>query len=95
MAEYAEADPNRGVSSLVAAPAGDAPSFAVATAPLDRAGRAGIGSVDLVKVDVEGAEELVVRGTPRGLAERRYRRILVELPPGQHPEAARLGETMR
>ncbi|HEX6367302.1 MAG TPA: FkbM family methyltransferase [Longimicrobium sp.] len=92
---YAEADRNRGVSSLVAAPAGDAPSFAVRTMTLDDLlDEQGIDSVDLVKVDVEGAEELVVRGMARGLAEGRYRRILVELHPGQHPDPARLGETM-
>jgi FkbM family methyltransferase len=95
LAGYAEADRNRGVSSLVAAPAGDAPSFAVRTAPLDDLlDEQGIESVDLVKVDVEGAEELVVRGMARGLADGRYRRILVELHPGQHPDPARLGETM-
>lgn len=95
LAGYAEADRNRGVSSLVAAPAGDAPSFAVRTAPLDDLlDEQGIDSVDLVKIDVEGAEELVVRGMARGLADGRYRRILVELHPGQHPDPARLGATM-
>ena len=92
---YAEADRNRGVSSLVAAPAGDAPSFTVRTAPLDDLlDEQGIDSVDLVKIDVEGAEELVVRGRVRGLAAGRYRRVLVELHPGQHPDPARLGATM-
>jgi FkbM family methyltransferase len=92
---YAEADRNRGVSSLVAAPAGDAPSFAVRTAPLDDLlDELGIGAVDLVKIDVEGAEELVVRGMARGLVEGRYRRVLVELHPGQHPDPARLGAMM-
>jgi FkbM family methyltransferase len=95
LAGYAEADRNRGVSSLVAAPAGDAPSFAVRTAPLDDLlDEQGIDAVDLVKVDVEGAEELVVRGMARGLADGRYHRVLVELHPGQHPDPARLGETM-
>lgn len=92
---YAEADRNRGVSSLVAAPAGDAPSFPVRTAPLDDLlDEQSVDSVDLVKIDVEGAEELVVRGMARGLASGRYRRILVELHPGQHPDPARLGATM-
>jgi FkbM family methyltransferase len=92
---YAEADRNRGVSSLVAAPAGDAPSFTVRTAPLDDLlDEQGIEFADLVKIDVEGAEELVVRGMARGLESGRYRRILVELHPGQHPDPARLGATM-
>jgi FkbM family methyltransferase len=95
LAGYAEADRNRGVSSLVAAPAGDAPSFAVRTEPLDGVlDGLGITSADLVKIDVEGAEELVVRGMARGLAAGRYRRVLVELHPGQHPDPARLGATM-
>ncbi|HEX2080258.1 MAG TPA: FkbM family methyltransferase [Longimicrobium sp.] len=91
---YGEADRNRGVSSLVAAPAGAA-AFTVRTAPLDDLlDGLSVGSVDLVKIDVEGAEELVVRGMARGMAAGRYRRILVELHPGQHPDGARLGETM-
>lgn len=95
LAGYAEADRNRGVSSLVAAPAGAAASFPVRTAPLDDLlDGLSIDRVDLVKIDVEGAEELVVRGMARGMAAGRYRRILVELHPGQHPDGARLGETM-
>jgi FkbM family methyltransferase len=38
--------------------------------------------VDLVKIDVEGAEDLVLRGMRDGLAVRRYRAILLELHPG-------------
>lgn len=92
---FAEADRNRGVSSLVAAPAGASSSFPVRTAALDELlDGLRIGSVDLVKIDVEGAEELVVRGMARGMAEGRYRRILIELHPGQHPGGPRLGETM-
>lgn len=93
LAGYAEADRNRGVSSLVAAPAGDAPSFAVRTASLDDVLDAhGIHRADLVKIDVEGAEELVLRGMARGLAEGRYGRILLELHPTQCPEPETLGQ---
>lgn len=92
---WAEADRNRGVSSLVAPPAGDAASFAVRTAALDEVMDAqGVRHADLVKVDVEGAEELVLRGMIRGLAEGRYRRVLLELHPTQHPDPARLGTTV-
>lgn len=92
---YAEEDRNRGVSSLVAAPSADALRFTVRTAALDDLLDAeGVDAVDLVKIDVEGAEELVVRGMARGLAAGRYRRVLVELHPGQHPHPERLGETM-
>ena len=38
--------------------------------------------VDLVKIDVEGAEDLVLHGMQAGLAGRRYRAILLELHPG-------------
>jgi FkbM family methyltransferase len=38
--------------------------------------------VDLVKIDVEGAEDRVLQGMREGLAARRYRAILLELHPG-------------
>lgn len=92
---YAEADRNRGVSSLVAPPAGNARSFAVRTAALDDLmDELGIHRADLVKIDVEGAEELVLRGMARGLAAGRYRQVLMELHPTQHPDPARLGTTI-
>lgn len=95
LAGYAEGDRNRGVSSLVARPTGDAASFVVRTAALDDLMDAhGIPSADLVKVDVEGAEEMVLRGMARGLAAGRYRRVLLELHPTQHPDPARLGTTI-
>ena len=95
LAGYAEADRNRGVSSLVAAPAGAAARFTVATAALDDLLDAhGIGTVDLVKIDVEGAEELALRGMARGLAGGRYAAVLLELHPTQHPDPARLGTTI-
>ena len=40
--------------------------------------REGIGSIDLLKVDVEGAELQVLRGAHRMLQERRVRRLLFE-----------------
>jgi FkbM family methyltransferase len=95
LAGYGEADRNRGVSSLVAAPSADAPAFTVRTAALDDLlDGEGIGAVDLVKIDVEGAEERVLRGMARGLAQGRYRRVLLELHPLQHPWPERLGPTI-
>ncbi|HEU0300252.1 MAG TPA: FkbM family methyltransferase [Longimicrobium sp.] len=92
---YAEADRNRGVSSLVAAPAGEAAAFTVRTAPLDDLlDGLGIERADLVKIDVEGAEELVLRGMARGLAAGRYRQVLLELHPTQHPRPDQLGRTI-
>jgi FkbM family methyltransferase len=43
----------------------------------------GIGNVDLVKIDVEGAEDLVLSGMETGLHSGRYRHILLELHPTQ------------
>jgi hypothetical protein len=38
--------------------------------------------VDLVKIDVEGAEDLVLDGMRDGLAAHRYRAVILELHPG-------------
>jgi len=44
---------------------------------------AGARNVDLVKIDVEGAEDLVLTGMRAGLSNWRYRNILLELHPLQ------------
>jgi hypothetical protein len=44
---------------------------------------AGLESVDLLKIDVEGAEDLVLAGMEAGLKNYRYRHILLELHPRQ------------
>lgn len=48
--------------------------------------RVGLGRVDLLKIDVEGAEALVLGGMARTLAERPPRRIVCELVPGSEAE---------
>jgi len=50
--------------------------------------RAGLGRVDLLKIDVEGAESMVLAGMERTLAERPPLRIVCETTPGD--EATRL-----
>lgn len=50
------------------------------------AAQSGCASVDLVKIDVEGAEEAVLRGG-RGLLSRGPVRVLLELHPGDLPAA--------
>ena len=45
--------------------------------------------VDLVKIDVEGAEDLVLAGMEAGLRKHRYRRIMLELHPRQLEERGR------
>lgn len=73
---------NRGVSRLRAAidEGPDAPRFEVRATTID-ALTSSSAAVDLVKIDVEGAEDLVLRGMQNGLRARRYRAILLELHP--------------
>ena len=91
---------NWGSASLVNPAADGAPRFTVDARPLDALlAEAGLDAVDLVKLDVEGAEERVLRGMAAGLAAHRYRRVLLELHPGQvhAPDElpARIGALLR
>jgi len=57
-------------------------SFEVVTARLDDVLDAhGVDRVDLLKMDIEGAEALAIKGMTRGLVSGRYPRILLELHP--------------
>jgi FkbM family methyltransferase len=86
---YEEAGGNWGTSSLVGGGSNEAPSYDVRCAPLDALlDAAGVDGVALVKVDVEGAEGEVLRGMHDGLARGRYARVLVELHPWLHEDAA-------
>ncbi|MBB4638992.1 FkbM family methyltransferase [Longimicrobium terrae] len=77
---YAEDGGNFGTSTLLGD--GGGVTFDVPCAPLDDVlDERGVSAVDLVKVDVEGAEPWVLRGMRRGLAAGRYRSVLVELHP--------------
>jgi FkbM family methyltransferase len=77
---YDEDGSNWGLSSL-ASTVGPR-SFDVDTRPLDDVlDDTAAGDVDLVKIDVEGAELHVLRGMRRGLAAGRYRAVLLELHP--------------
>ncbi len=56
--------------------------FTARATPLDEElDRLGIGPVDLVKMDIEGAEDLALEGMAAGLRVGRYTRLLVELHP--------------
>ena len=89
LAGHAEDAGNWGVSSLVAAREG--PRFAVRGRPLDEVlDELGVDRVELVKMDIEGAEDAALRGMAAGLARGRYRRVLLELHPSLHPHGAAL-----
>jgi FkbM family methyltransferase len=80
---YEDGEANRGVSR-VAAPEDDRASsrrFDVPALTIDSV-TSSSAAVDLVKIDVEGAEDLVLQGMQGGLAAHRYRAILLELHPG-------------
>jgi FkbM family methyltransferase len=71
---------NWGISQAVAT--GGTADFECATAPLDETLDAeGVARVDLLKIDVEGAEADVLQGMTAGLASCRYRYILLECHP--------------
>jgi FkbM family methyltransferase len=59
-----------------------ASDFACTTVGLDTAlDAAGVGAVQLVKIDVEGGEGAVLAGMRAGLAAARYRYVLLEIHP--------------
>ncbi len=99
-AELAGHDPdagNWGVSSIVATTAGR--RFAVRARRIDGVlDELEVDRVELLKMDIEGAEEMALAGMAAGLARGRYRRVLVELHPTLAPSgralAARVRETM-
>ena len=78
LAGYADGQTNQGTSSIVGAAESD-DAFVVPTTALDEI--AGDSPVDIVKIDVEGAEDLVLAGMRDGLSSQRYRAILLELHP--------------
>jgi len=79
---FDQEDGNWGVSKLVASSERERPEFRVRTGLLETLlDDAGVDEVDLLKIDIEGAEALVIPTIKRGLAQGRYKRILLELHP--------------
>jgi FkbM family methyltransferase len=73
---------NWGISRLIENISAGQIVFTVPSRRLDSLlDEAGLGAVDLVKIDVEGAEDRVLTGMELGLTSHRYRRILMELHP--------------
>jgi hypothetical protein len=61
--------------------------FSVAARPLDDVlAEAGIDAIDLLKMDIEGAEGMALRGMQETFSRRRVRRLLLELHPSQLQE---------
>jgi len=90
LAGFAAAQDNHGLSRLVADAAPGPDCFTVRTEALDQVlDDLHIEHVDLVKMDIEGGEALALQGMRRGLAQRRYRRILLEVHPALLTEQGR------
>lgn len=82
LAGFAEDQDNRGLSRLSERVVQGVPSFEVQTDTVDAILlELHSGPVDLLKMDIEGAEDLALQGMADGLARGRYRRILLELHP--------------
>jgi len=89
MSGYSEQEENWGVSRLLgSAHRGDSPNvFDVPTASIDALlDRRGIATVDVLKMDIEGAEALALRGMEAGLRAGRYRMMVIELHPAALPD---------
>jgi FkbM family methyltransferase len=79
-AQYDETSENWGLSHLTEDPCNG--TCMVATCPLDDLlDEVGVDCIDLLKMDIEGAEELALRGMAAGLARHRYKRLLLEVHP--------------
>ena len=81
---------NWGTSRLVETGSNGQLTFTVRSRRLDALlDEARVQMVDLLKIDVEGAEDRVLTGMEAGLNSQRYRRILLELHPLQLEEHGR------
>jgi len=79
---FDELSGNHALSRLVSGDTTGPRIFDVRAAPIDQIlDDLGVSQVDLVKMDIEGAEQLAIRGMSKGLAAHRYRNIILELHP--------------
>src|SRR5262249_24056767 len=87
LAGFDERMGNFGLSRIVGSSHENCRLFQVAARPLDAIlQELGLETVDLLKMDIEGAEGLAFQGLQQSLAQRRVRRILLELHPAQLAE---------
>lgn len=91
LAGFDEGGGNFGLSRVVEGEPDGASRFSVASRPLDalldEQGR--FGRVDVLKMDIEGSEDLALSGMRAGLARGRYRCVLLELHPALLAERGR------
>lgn len=83
---YPSGQENWGISRIASAAGapGGAQAFQVPACALDDLlDEVGPATVDLVKMDIEGAEGFALQGMRRGLSSSRYRRLLLELHPAE------------
>ncbi|HKR00434.1 MAG TPA: FkbM family methyltransferase [Pyrinomonadaceae bacterium] len=87
LAGYDEATGNFGLSRLVSSNTVTSNMFCVATRPLDSVlEELNLEFIDLLKMDIEGAEGLALNGLERALSNLRIGRLLLELHPSQLAE---------
>jgi FkbM family methyltransferase len=87
LAGFAESGGNFGLSRVVAQGHDNGLVFQVAARPLDIVLQSlRLAEVDLLKMDIEGAEGFALHGLRESLAQHRVRRILIELHPTQLAE---------
>jgi FkbM family methyltransferase len=101
MSGYREADENWGVSRLLgsAGNGDDQNVFEVPTASIDSLlDQRGLGKVDILKMDIEGAEALALQGMEAGLRAGRYHLMVIEFHPAALPDfgssAAMIGDLL-
>jgi FkbM family methyltransferase len=82
LAGYDDRHWNRGVSRIATGRPSAGATFAVQAVRLDELlDEQGIDRVDVLKMDIEGAEDLALTGMTAGLREQRYRKVLLEVHP--------------
>jgi FkbM family methyltransferase len=87
LAGYEETGGNFGLSRMVSRPTGTARLYQVPARRLDVVlDECGLGTVHLLKMDIEGAEGFALAGLEAALAGSRVQRLLLELHPAQLAE---------
>jgi FkbM family methyltransferase len=92
---FEEGTSNWGVSRLGTKSESNSPQFRVQTGLLeDILDRESVTEVDMLKMDIEGAETLVLPTMRKGLSSGRYKRILLELHPLAVKEAGLMPQSL-